>query len=125
MTSNLVSPPLFQAVAIKRPSAGLTFGPWQKEELTHQSFVDRFECFEVTGIANCLAETRLLLTTLEPDLILLDVYFADSNGIEVLKELRTAGTAVDVILITAAREVEMLHQALRGGALAYLIKPEC
>lgn len=90
---------------------------------THQSFVERVEGFEVTGIAHSLAEARLLLATLEPDLILLDVYFADSNGIEFLKELRNAQTAVDVILITAAREVEMLHHALRGGAFDYMIKP--
>jgi len=90
---------------------------------THQAFVEKVEGFEVTGIANSLAEARLLLDTLEPDLILLDIYFAESNGIEFLKELRAAGSNADVILITAAREVEMLHSALRGGAFDYMIKP--
>jgi two-component system, CitB family, response regulator len=95
----------------------------QKVSRTHQAFVEKVNGFEVTGIANTIAEARLLLKTLEPDLILLDIYFPESNGIEFLHELRANHHATDVILITAAREVEMLHSALQGGAFDYMIKP--
>jgi two-component system, CitB family, response regulator len=95
----------------------------QKVSRTHQAFVEKVKGFEVTGIANTIADARLLLETLEPDLILLDIYFPESNGIEFLKELRTSHHNTDVILITAAREVEMLHSALLGGAFDYMIKP--
>ncbi len=94
-----------------------------KVSRTHQAFVEKVEGFSVTGIASSLSEARLLLDTLEPDLILLDIYFGESNGIEFLKELRAARNPADVILITAAREVEMLHSALQGGAFDYMIKP--
>jgi len=90
---------------------------------THQAFVEKIDGFEVTGIANTIADARLLLETLEPDLLLLDIYFPESNGIEFLRELRAAHHNTDVILITAAREVEMLHSALQGGAFDYMIKP--
>jgi two-component system, CitB family, response regulator len=89
---------------------------------THQAFVEKVEGFQVTGIANTIADARIMLDTLEPDLILLDIYFPESNGLDFLKELRAAHTT-DVILITAAREVGMLHQALQGGAFDYMIKP--
>lgn len=95
----------------------------QKVSRTHQAFVEKVNGFEVTGIANTIAEARLLLETLEPDLILLDIYFPESNGIEFLRELRANHHNTDVILITAAREVEMLHSALQGGAFDYMIKP--
>ncbi len=95
----------------------------QKVSRTHQAFVEKVNGFEVTGIANTIADARLLLETLEPDLILLDIYFPESNGIEFLKELRANHHNTDVILITAAREVEMLHSALQGGAFDYMIKP--
>ncbi len=95
----------------------------QKVSRTHQAFVEKVSGFEVTGIANTIAEARLLLETLEPDLILLDIYFPESNGIEFLRELRANHHGTDVILITAAREVEMLHSALQGGAFDYMIKP--
>jgi len=90
---------------------------------THQAFVDKVGGFEVTGVATTIAEARLLLETLEPDLILLDIYFPEENGIEFLKELRGRQRRCDVILITAAREVETLHSALQGGAFDYMIKP--
>lgn len=90
---------------------------------THQAFVEKIEGFEVTGIANTLEEAGILVETLEPDLILLDIYFAESNGITFLQELRGKTRKTDVILITAAREVEMLHKALQGGAFDYMIKP--
>jgi two-component system CitB family response regulator len=90
---------------------------------THQAFVEKIDGFVVTGIANTIADARLLLKTLEPDLLLLDIYFPESNGIEFLRELRAAHHNTDVILITAAREVEMLHSALQGGAFDYMIKP--
>jgi response regulator of citrate/malate metabolism len=95
----------------------------QKVSRTHQAFVEKVDGFEVTGIANTIADARLLLETLEPDLILLDIYFPESSGIEFLKELRAKHHNTDVILITAAREVEMLHSALQGGAFDYMIKP--
>jgi response regulator of citrate/malate metabolism len=76
----------------------------------------------VTGIANTIEEARLMLDTLAPDLILLDIYFPEDNGIDFRKELRAAHTT-DVILITAAREVEMLHRALQKGAFDYMTKP--
>lgn len=89
---------------------------------THQAFVEKIEGFQVTGIANTIENAQMMLDTLEPDLILLDIYFPESSGIDFLKELRMAHTT-DVILITAAREVEMLHRALQGGAFDYMIKP--
>jgi two-component system, CitB family, response regulator len=95
----------------------------KKVSRTHQAFVEKIGGFVVTGIANTIAEARLLLKTLEPDLLLLDIYFPESNGIEFLRELRAGQHHTDVILITAAREVEMLHSALQGGAFDYMIKP--
>lgn len=90
---------------------------------THQAFIDKIDGFIVTGIANTLEEANLLVETLEPDLILLDNYFPVSSGIDFLRQLRSSGKEVDVILITAAREVETLHSAMHGGAFDYMIKP--
>jgi response regulator of citrate/malate metabolism len=94
-----------------------------KVSRTHQAFVERVEGFAVTGIANTIEEARLLVQTLEPDLVLLDIYLAEASGLTFLQEIRAERNRTDVILITAAREVEMLHRALQGGAFDYLIKP--
>lgn len=90
---------------------------------THQAFLEKIGGFTVTGAANSITEAQLLIQTLEPELILLDIYFPEGNGIEFLHEIRANHHNTDVILITAAREVGMLHSALQGGAFDYMIKP--
>ncbi len=61
---------------------------------------------------------------LRPDLVLLDIYLPDMSGIDVLQRLRDGGHPdVDVVAITAARDVETLRAAMRGGVVHYLVKP--
>jgi two-component system CitB family response regulator len=86
-------------------------------------FVERLDHVELCGIAHTLADARDQIDVLAPDLILLDVYFPDGNGLELLRELRAADSSSDVILITAAKEVETLRSALRGGVFDYILKP--
>ncbi len=86
-------------------------------------FVERLENVELCGIAHTLADARDLVDVMEPELILLDVYFPDGNGLELLRELRARDSRSDVILITAAKEVETLRSALRGGVFDYILKP--
>ena len=89
----------------------------------HQLYVEKVSGFTVTGIINNLAGAPEMIQTLEPDLILLDIYFPDGNGMDLLDQLRNTHSDCDVILITAAKDVKLLHNALRGGVFDYMIKP--
>lgn len=89
----------------------------------HQRFVEKVKGFEVVGMALNLSEAREMAELLLPDLLLLDLYLPDGNGMDLLQELRGQGQQVDVILITAAKEVESVQQALQTGAFDYLVKP--
>lgn len=86
-------------------------------------FVERLEAVELCGMAHSLEDARDLVEVLQPDLVLLDVYFPEGNGLDLLRQLRAANSATDVILITAAREVTTLRSALRGGVFDYILKP--
>lgn len=86
-------------------------------------FIQRLEQVELCGIAHTLADAREQADVLKPDLILLDVYFPDGNGLDLLRQLRADNSRSDVILITAAKEVETLRTALRGGVFDYILKP--
>ena len=55
--------------------------------------------------------------------MLLDVYLPDMTGLDVLRRLRADGPPVDVIVISAARDVDSIRSALHGGVLHYLVKP--
>ena len=89
----------------------------------HTRLVAKVAGFCVVGTALNYAEACEMAEVLEPDLLLLDLYLPDGNGMDLLHELRRRGQAVDVILITAAREVDAVQQALRNGAFDYLVKP--
>ncbi len=90
----------------------------------HAAFVGRVPGFTVVGIAHTAREGMTLADTLSPDLLLLDMYLPDRSGLDVLRDLRAAGRKpVDVIVITAAKDVETLRAALQGGVTHYLVKP--
>ena len=89
----------------------------------HQLYVEKVEGFKVTGVVNLLADAEEMVKVLEPDLVLLDIYFPDGNGMVFLETLRSNNIDCDVILITAATEVQLLHNALRGGVFDYMVKP--
>ena len=55
--------------------------------------------------------------------MLLDVYLPDMTGLDVLRRLRAGGRRSDVIVISAARDVDSIRSALHGGVLHYLVKP--
>ncbi len=89
----------------------------------HRRFVEQVQGFQTVGVAHSLAGAMHYLKSLEPDLVLLDVYFPTGDGISLLRDIRTMGLETDVILITAAREADPLKEALRGGVFDYIIKP--
>ncbi|MFB7371049.1 response regulator [Streptomyces sp. NPDC056222] len=89
----------------------------------HSRYVAAVDGFSVVGVAHSGADALRLADRLRPDLVLLDIFLPDMDGISVLRELRGAGLAVDALFITAARDAAMIRSALRAGALHYLIKP--
>ncbi|MCK7606485.1 response regulator [Geobacillus stearothermophilus] len=89
----------------------------------NRRFVEKVNGYEVVGIATNAEEARELTEVLRPDMLLLDVYFPDMNGLSFLKWVRERFSNIDIIMITAAREVDALKQALHGGVFDYIIKP--
>jgi response regulator of citrate/malate metabolism len=90
----------------------------------HRQFTERVPGFEVAGSATSGTEALSLLEKLRPDLMLLDIYLPDINGVEVLRRLRaTQNSPVDVIAITSAKDVESIRGAMHLGVVHYIVKP--
>ncbi|MFF6778916.1 response regulator [Streptomyces sp. NPDC012637] len=89
------------------------------------AYVAKVPGFHVVGVAHSAAEALDRLAEAEPpvDLVLLDHYLPDGNGLGVVRELRALGRQCDVIMVTAARDVATVQAAMRHGALQYLVKP--
>lgn len=93
----------------------------------HRTLVERTPGFTVVGEARGGAEALAAVRELRPELVLLDMYLPDISGLDVLRALRASeepGThGVDVLVVTAARDLQTVRGALRGGAVHYIVKP--
>jgi response regulator of citrate/malate metabolism len=89
----------------------------------HRGYVENVDGFEVAGIANRGVEALRRVLEDRPDLVLLDIYLPDLGGLEVCRRLRAAGNLVDVIAVTAARDVDTVRAATGLGITQYLVKP--
>ncbi|WP_223269523.1 response regulator [Frigoribacterium sp. ACAM 257] len=89
----------------------------------HGAYVTRLDGFELVGV---LHDGRSALDRLRQpgvDLVLLDLTLPDIHGIQLCRALRAAGSTVDVVAITAVRDVAVVKSAVSLGIVQYLIKP--
>ena len=89
----------------------------------HAGFVTRVPGFTVSGVAHSGADALRMVDDVRPDLVLLDIHLPDMSGLDVLRLLRETRPDVDVLVISAAKEVDTVRTALRGGVVNYLLKP--
>ncbi len=77
-------------------------------------------------VVDAVEDGRVALDALEGgevELVLLDSRMPGMSGIEVLSELRAAGSSLPVILVTGARETHDRVEGLESGADDYITKP--
>jgi response regulator of citrate/malate metabolism len=90
----------------------------------HAAYVAKVEGFEVVGQAHSAATALDAVAALRPELVLMDVYLPDGDGLGVVRSLIERGDHhPDVIVITAARDVSTVRAAMQLGAVHYLVKP--
>jgi response regulator of citrate/malate metabolism len=59
----------------------------------------------------------------EIDVVLLDMNLPDRHGLDVVRAMRAAGHAADVIAVTSARDLEVVRAAVSLGVVQYVLKP--
>lgn len=89
----------------------------------HAAYLHRLDGFTVIGSAATGRETLSAVATGRPDLVLLDFNLPDAHGLQLVRALRTAGSAVDVIAVTAAHDTRGVKNAIALGVVQYLVKP--
>ncbi|MEW2622286.1 response regulator [Streptomyces sp. NPDC048106] len=86
-------------------------------------YVGKVPGFRVAARAHSAAQALAAVERGAIDLVLLDHYLPDRTGLELVHRMREQGEGTDVIMITAAGDVATVQQAMRLGALHYLVKP--
>ena len=89
----------------------------------HRQYVQRVPGFTVVGVVHSGGEALRSLKELAVDLLLLDLYLPDVHGLDLCREVRAAGHAVDVIAVTSARDLAVVRTAVSVGVVQYLLKP--
>ncbi|MCE5007611.1 response regulator [Staphylococcus equorum] len=89
----------------------------------NQQFIKKIDDQTSVDIASNVKEAIKHIENKEIDLLLLDIYMPEENGLTFLKYIREQGYKIDAILITAATDIEEIQTAFRYGAVDYLIKP--
>lgn len=86
----------------------------------HAAYVAEVPGLEVAGVAHTAGDAVSAVTDGGVDLVLLDTYLPDQLGTAVC---RTLTSRADVIMVTAEAEAGSVREALRAGALNYVVKP--
>jgi response regulator of citrate/malate metabolism len=89
----------------------------------HAAFVERVPGYVVAGRAHTAKEALTAARTLRPDLVLMDIYLPDGGGLDVARSLLDEPDPPAIIVISAAREIASVRQAMQLGAVHYLVKP--
>ena len=80
------------------------------------------ENIKVISEANNGKECLMKLTSVKPDIILLDINMPEMNGIETLKALHRKKKHPKVLILTVHNEIEYLMKAVDIGVDGYILK---
>jgi DNA-binding NarL/FixJ family response regulator len=82
----------------------------------------REDMVEVIGEAASGREAIYLARELNPDVILMDIYMPDGDGLQVTKEIKKQFPNINVVMLTSSEDDEHLYEAVQLGAAGYLLK---
>lgn len=86
-------------------------------------FVSKLSGFMLVGKAFNGKDAISLINEVHPNLVLLDYFLPDINGLSLLQIIRNNNYPLDVILLTANREPQHIQEIFRAGVVDYIVKP--
>jgi two-component system LytT family response regulator len=93
----------------------------QARELLRMMLHDLTDEVEIAGEAENLDQAVLLIRTLKPDIVFLDIEMPGKSGLQLLEELSKDEVTFEIIFVTAYHQYAI--QAFRLSAMDYLLKP--
>jgi DNA-binding NarL/FixJ family response regulator len=93
----------------------------------HQMLVDALKrvleprC-EVVGMASNGRELLKSAARLQPDIIVLDIAMPELNGLDAARHLKSSMPKLKIIFMTMNEDPDMVGEAFRAGASAFLLK---
>src|SRR6516162_2745544 len=86
--------------------------------------IDREPDLSVCGEAEDVHSALHAISTLRPDIVVLDILLPGPDGLDVLKEIRSRSGSLPVLILSMHDESIYAERALRAGANGYIMKQE-
>lgn len=87
-----------------------------------RSVLEALPDLELIGEADTGQEGVRMVIELKPDVVLLDIRLADSNGIEICRDILSECPGTRVIFLTSYGDAETIFSAVLAGAQGYILK---
>jgi len=78
----------------------------------------------ICGQAEDAYEAMKVISETKPDVVVVDIALKNSNGIELMKSIKTQYAKLPVLILSMHNEALYAKRALRAGAMGYIMKQE-
>ena len=89
----------------------------------NRGFIEKVEGFQVVGFASNGKEGISQIEELKPELVLMDIFMPEQDGLATIRKIREKAISVEVIAVTAANDKQTIREILQFGAFDYIMKP--
>lgn len=107
----------------EHPAKGGSILIIEDEAILRESLKDALKDAHVVTTAETGEEALELIKKRDFDILIVDVKLPGKTGIEVIRELKQIKPYIRSIVITAFPSVELAVEAMKQGAVDYLVKP--
>ena len=87
--------------------------------MIHKEYFKKKDLANDLNHVSTLGEAKTFLEKFDAELVVLDNYLTDGQGVEYVPELK----GYPIIMITAANDIQTVEAALTNGVVDYLVKP--
>ncbi|MGM9922623.1 MAG: response regulator [Bacillus sp. (in: firmicutes)] len=89
----------------------------------NRQFIENVKGFQVIGFAGNGTEGIERIEALKPQLVFMDIFMPEQDGVQAIRKIREKNLNVDVITVTAANDMKTVQHVLKYGVFDYIMKP--
>jgi len=86
------------------------------------TFLSGFDDLLLVGEASNAEEAVQVCSEVQPHVILMDMFLPDMEGVTLTRTIRAQHPHVQVVILTSAKNDELVQAALQAGAISYMLK---